>query len=97
MPAHATFDFTFFMAISFLCTLIIQDHTIGDSLSWDYNLAAEAENSLDPFSPPIIGAIHRTLFMKGCLLSSSMFPLFSSFVSSDNLWPCNDLSMLAVP
>jgi len=33
MPAHATFEFIFFMLISFLCTLIIQDHTIGDSLS----------------------------------------------------------------
>jgi len=37
MPAHATFEFIFFMAISFLCILIIQDQTIGDSLSWDYN------------------------------------------------------------
>jgi hypothetical protein len=33
MPAHTIFDFTFFMAISFLWTLIIQDQTIGDSLS----------------------------------------------------------------
>ena len=36
MPAQATFVFNVFMAISFLWILIIQDHTMGDSLSWDY-------------------------------------------------------------
>ncbi len=65
-------------------------HTVSYILCWSIYARGT-------YSGSSLRCAMHTLFMKGCLPSSNMFGLFSSFVFSNNLWPCNELSMLAVP